>query len=117
MIEVLDYIPQIGDALGECYRVLKQKAPFVFSFGNQSSLKAKLRGLRGKSYMHSYGAVIKCLAKTGFEIKAKLGYNWLPLGRTSQSRLIPFLVGLEKVFFLRRAPSLSPWVMVHAAKC
>jgi ubiquinone/menaquinone biosynthesis C-methylase UbiE len=116
MIEVLDYIPQLEDALGECKRVLKQEAPFVFSFGNQSSLKAKLRGLQGKVYMHSYEKVMQCLAKTGFNVRAKLGYNWLPFGRTSQSLLVPFLAGLEKVSLLRRAPSLSPWVMVHATK-
>jgi ubiquinone/menaquinone biosynthesis C-methylase UbiE len=116
MIEVLDYIPQIDEALGECSRVLKSKSPLVLSFGNQSSIKAKLRGFRGKSYMHSYRKVISCLVKTGFVVTAKLGYSWLPFGRTSQSRLVPFLSSGERIFGLRRIPSFSPWVILRATK-
>ena len=116
MIEVLDYISELGDVLGECHRTLKFNAPFVFSFGNKSSLKQKLRELRGKSYMHSYSVVIERLYKKGVEVKRKLGFSWLPFGRTSESRLVPFFATIEKLFALRRIPSVSPWVMVHAAK-
>jgi ubiquinone/menaquinone biosynthesis C-methylase UbiE len=116
MIEVLDYIPEAEEALRECHRTLKSNAPLILSFGNKSSLKSNLRELRGKSYRHSYGMVMRLLSKTGFEVKRKMGYSWLPLGRTSESRLIPFLVVIEKLFALRRIPSLSPWVIVHAEK-
>jgi len=116
MIEVLDYIPELDEALGECHRTLKAKAPLILSFGNKSSLKSKLREQRGKSYRHSYRRVMQCLLKTGFTTTRKMGYNWLPFGRTSESRLVPFSAGIEKFFALRRIPSLSPWVIVHAIK-
>jgi ubiquinone/menaquinone biosynthesis C-methylase UbiE len=116
MVEVLDYIPQLDEAMGECYRILKSGAPLVLSFGNQSSLKAKLRGLRGKSYQHSYMKVTRCLVQTGFEVTGRLGYSWLPFGRTSQSKLVPVLAGAERVFGLRRIPRLSPWVILSALK-
>jgi ubiquinone/menaquinone biosynthesis C-methylase UbiE len=43
MIEVLDYITELDEALTECYRTLKSNAPLLLSFGNKSSLKSKLR--------------------------------------------------------------------------
>ena len=43
MIEVLDYIAELDEALTECYRTLKSNAPLLLSFGNKSSLKSKLR--------------------------------------------------------------------------
>ena len=110
VIEVLDYIPQLEEALSECLRILKPASSLILSFGNQSSLKAKLRGLRGKTYLHSYSNVMQCLLKLGFKIEAKKGYTWLPFGRMSQSRLVPFLGGLEKILGLRRISSLSPWL-------
>jgi ubiquinone/menaquinone biosynthesis C-methylase UbiE len=116
MVEVLDYISQLDQALGECWRVLKPGSPLVLSFGNQASLKARLRALRGKSYTHSYRKVLRCLSDTGFTVDAKLGYSWLPVGRTSQNRFVPLLAGAEKVFLLRRIPSLSPWVILSASK-
>jgi ubiquinone/menaquinone biosynthesis C-methylase UbiE len=116
MVEVLDYIPQLEDALSECHRILKLNAPLVLSFGNKSSFKAKLRALKGKSYLHSYRKVTQCLVQTGFKVTARLGYSWLPFGRTSQSRLVPILAGAEKVFGLRRIPRLSPWVILSASK-
>jgi ubiquinone/menaquinone biosynthesis C-methylase UbiE len=116
MVEVLDYIPQLEETVGDCYRVLKADCPFVLSFGNQSSLKAKLRVLRGKSYTHSYRTVMKSLSKTGFKVTDQLGYSWLPFGRMSQSRFVPLLAGAERIFGLRRLPRFSPWVMLSATK-
>ena len=116
MIEVLDYIPELDQAFTECYRTLKLAAPLIVSFGNRSSLKAKLREAKGKSYQHSYGKVTRALTQAGFEIKRKTGYNWLLFGRTSQNRLIPTLASMERYVGLRKIPSLSPWVIVHAVK-
>ena len=116
MIEVLDYIPDLDEALTECNRTLKSDASLIFSFGNKRSLKSQLKKLRGKSYMHSYSRVMQSLSRTGFSVIRKMGYSWLPFGRTSESRLIPFLALLEKLFVLRRIPSLSPWVIVHSVK-
>ncbi len=116
MVEVLDYIPQIEEVLKECYDVMKDEATFVLSFGNQSSLKAKLRGLRGKSYMHSYQKVSLCFTEMGFTVLSSMGYNWLPFGRMSQSRFVPLTAWIERIFVLRRIPSLSPWVILSASK-
>jgi ubiquinone/menaquinone biosynthesis C-methylase UbiE len=116
MIEVLDYIAELGEVLTESHRTLKSNASLFLSFGNKSSLKSKLRDLRGKSYRHSYNRIIRCLSKIGFVVVRKMGYNWLLFGRTSENRLIPFSAGIEKLFGLRRIPSLSPWVMLHAVK-
>jgi len=75
MIEVIDYIPELEIALSECYEALRPGGSLVLSFGNNSSLKSKLRR---KSYQHSYGKVLQSLEETGFKIKRKMGYNWLP---------------------------------------
>ena len=116
MIEVLDYIPELEQAFAECQRTLKPNASLIVSFGNKSSLKSKLRELRGKSYRHSYGNVMYLLRGAGFTIKRKTGYSWLPLGRMSENRFIPFLAWVERVLGFRKIPSLSPWVIVHAVK-
>jgi ubiquinone/menaquinone biosynthesis C-methylase UbiE len=115
-IEVLDYIPEFEDALNECKRTLKPQSPSVLSFGNQSSFKAKIKGLKGKSYLHSYRNAVQALLKTGFIVKAQLGYNWLPFGRISQNPIVPVLAWLEWVFGLRKIKRFSPWVMIHVVK-
>jgi ubiquinone/menaquinone biosynthesis C-methylase UbiE len=116
MIEVLDYIPELDQAFSEALRALKPETPLIVSFGNKSSPKAKLRRLSGKSYLHAYDKVIKALKKAGFTVKKKTGYNWLPFGRMSQNSMIPLLATMEHITGLRRIPSLSPWVIVHAVK-
>jgi 2-polyprenyl-3-methyl-5-hydroxy-6-metoxy-1,4-benzoquinol methylase len=116
MIEVLDYIPELDQAFAESYRALKPNATLIVSFGNKSSPKAKLRELSGKSYQHSYSKVMQALAKTGFKVKRKTGYNWLLFGRMSNNFLIPFLTKMERLIGLRKIPSLSPWVIVQAVK-
>jgi len=116
MVEVLDYIPELDQAFGECHRTLKPDATLIVSFGNKSSLKSKLRELSGKSYQHSYRKIIQSLTETGFSVKRKTGYNWLLFGRMSENPLIPFIAKMERLVGLRRISSLSPWVIVHAVK-
>lgn len=116
MVEVLDYIPEAEKVFEECYRTLKYNGHFVFSFGNKSSIKQKLRKLRGKSYTHTYGRIMNWISATGFSVKKKIGFNWGLFGRTSENRLVPLFAGIERIFGLRRLPSFSPWVMVHAIK-
>ena len=116
MIEVLDYIPELEQALIECKRTLKPNASSILSFGNKSSLKAKLKAMQGKSYRHSYKKVMQCLSKTGLMVKRKTGYSWLPFGRTSQSRLVPVLAGGERIFGLRKVVRFSPWVIMYITK-
>ena len=108
MIEVLDYISELDEALAESHRTLKADAPLILSFGNKSSLKSKLRELRGKSYRHSYHDVLLRLSKAGFVVVKKKGYSWAPFGRMSESRLVPFLAFIERIFGLRRIPVSVP---------
>jgi ubiquinone/menaquinone biosynthesis C-methylase UbiE len=116
MIEVLDYIPELAEAFSECKRTLKPGASSILSFGNKSSLKAKLKSIQGKSYRHNYREAVQCLSVTGFAINKKTGYSWLPFGRTSQSRLIPILAGIERLLGLRQIVRFSPWVIIHVTK-
>jgi len=116
MIEVLDYIPELDSVINEIGRTLKKESSFIFSFGNKASVKQKIRLIKGKSYLHSYKSVLENLSRAGFAVRKKLGFNWLPFGRTSENPSIPLFVFLEKVFRLRKIPAFSPWVMVHATK-
>ena len=116
MIEVLDYIPELDQTMQECKRTLKPNTSCVLSFGNKSSLKAKLKAMQGKSYRHSYKEAMQCLSKTGLIVKKKTGYSWLPFGRTSQSSLVPILAAGENIFGLRRVVRFSPWVIMHVTK-
>jgi len=116
MIEVLDYISDIETALSECYRILRPGGSLVLSFGNSSSLKSKLRKLRGRGYLHSYEKVLCNLDKTGFRTKRKMGYNWLPFNRVSENSLIPLLARIEGLLGLRKICKFSPWILVYAVK-
>jgi len=113
-MEVVDYIPELDRVLAECRAISKNGAGFFFSFGNQSSLKSKIRNMQGKNYMHSYNEVIAELDKTGYKILKKKGFNWLPFNRSSENFLIPLLGKLERIFGLRRAVRHSPWVLIKA---
>ncbi len=115
MIEVLDYISELNQALIECKRTLKTNAYSILSFGNKSSLKAKLKAMQGKNYRHSYREVMQCLSTTGFVVKKKTGYSWIPFGRTSESSLVPILAQFERFFGLRKVVRFSPWVIINAA--
>jgi SAM-dependent methyltransferase len=114
MMEVIDYIPELDTVLSECGRILKNGCSLVFSFGNKTSLKSKLRSLRGKSYRHSYGEITNELRKAGFKLARKEGFNWLLFGRTSENSLVPLSAKMERLFGLRKTPSVSPWVIVQA---
>ncbi len=112
--EVFDYIPELKMALSECSRILKRSAPLVFSFGNRSSLKSRLRQMSGKRYTHSYSEAISVLEQLGFKIEKKKGYNWLLFGRTSENLLIPLLTRLERIIGLQKLTRWSPWVLIKA---
>lgn len=116
MIEVLDYIPQLDTVFSECHRTLKQNTSLILSFGNKSSLKARLREIGGKSYQHSYRRVVLSLQRGNLVVRRKTGYNWLPFGRMSENPLISILGWLERAFGFRRIPSLSPWVLMRVEK-
>lgn len=113
-MEVVDYIPELDQVLNECSRISKKGSGLIFSFGNQSSLKSKIRNMQGKNYMHSYKGAILDLNKTGYKIIRKKGFNWLPFNRTSENKLIPFLGKLERICGLRKIVRYSPWVLINA---
>jgi len=114
--EVVDYIPELGTVLMECRNVLKSGHPLVFSFGNLSSIKSKVRQMSGKNYKHSYGEAISDLHKLGFDINKERGFNWLPFNRTSENKLVPLSAKIERLFGLRKIPRWSPWVLIKAIK-
>jgi ubiquinone/menaquinone biosynthesis C-methylase UbiE len=116
MIEVLDYIPDVETALAECRRVLRPKGSLVLSFGNRTSLKSRLRELRGKPYLHACSAVSQDSRELGFRVMSRKGYNWLPFGRMSESLLIPLLARAEGLIGLRSLVDVSPWVLMHLTK-
>jgi ubiquinone/menaquinone biosynthesis C-methylase UbiE len=116
MIEVLDYIPELELALAESNRTLKPEGSCILSFGNKSSIKARIKKLKGKSYRHSYTNVLRVLSKNGFVLKNSVGYSWLPFGRVSENKFIPLLASVERLFGLRRVRKFSPWVIMHIAK-
>jgi ubiquinone/menaquinone biosynthesis C-methylase UbiE len=116
MVEVLDYIPELGAVMGECRRILKVNGAFFFSFGNRSSLKSRIKRLTGKSYRHSFCEVMRCLIEHKFSAKKLMGYNWLPMGRTSESYFVWLFAFAERILGLTRLPHSSPWVIVHACR-
>jgi ubiquinone/menaquinone biosynthesis C-methylase UbiE len=119
LIEVFDYVSETKRLLGECYRILKKQGLFIFSFGNTSSLKSKLKQLRKEYYMqdtHSYHETIQLL-NFNFKIICKEGYNWLFLNRESNNQFIPFLGKIVKLLRLEKLLVISPWIIVCASKC
>jgi len=64
--------------------------------------------------MRSHGEIIKGLRKAGFKLARKEGFNWLLFSRTSENFLVPLSAKMERLLRLRKMPSISPWVMVHA---
>lgn len=116
MVELLDCVLELDRALAECARILKPGGSFFFTFGNEASLKGKLKKLRGLPYLHSYREVLDNLEAVGFAIVKREGFNWLPFDRISDSPLVPFTAKIERRFGLRKLVSASPWIMVYAIK-
>ncbi|MDR2707497.1 MAG: class I SAM-dependent methyltransferase [Nitrososphaerota archaeon] len=116
MVEVLDYIPELSITMSDCNRVLKSGSSCVLSFGNKSSFKGMLKGLRGKPYLHSFKGVVQVLSDSSFVYESSLGFNWMLFGRTSQSRLISVCAWFERIFGLRKLRKYSPWVIFHIVK-
>lgn len=114
--EVVDYIPELNVVLSEAKRILTINSPLVFSFGNLSSLKSKIRELSGKRYMHSYKEAVTDLQELGFQINRARGFAWLLFNRTSENPFIPSLAKLEWALGFRRIPRWSPWVLIKATK-
>ena len=119
LIEIFDYASDPNTLLKECHRILKRQGLLIFSFGNTSSLKSKLKQLRKEQYIQyvcSYREVIRLLNDFNFKIIRKEGYNWLFFDRHSDNKFIPFLGRWVKALRLERLLSLSPWIILCVSK-
>ncbi len=116
MIELLDVVKEGDLVINEIGRILKPNGQIILSFGNKSSIKGKLKSWRKKPYLHSYKEIVACLKKNGFKIEKQKGFNWLPFGRTSNSKLLPLMARIERVLGLRRVTRYSPWILIYAVK-
>jgi ubiquinone/menaquinone biosynthesis C-methylase UbiE len=108
-----------GTFFRECGRILKEDGYLLFNISNKSSYKAighRLFSNNRLFYRHTFGEIKEDLEKEGFTIQECKGYNWLPNKRNSDSRLIPYLAFLEKVFCLSHIPFISPHIFFIAMK-
>jgi len=118
-IEVISYLPNIDTFLQECHRVLNEHGYLCLTFSNRSSYKRYLHRLRSQFrifYRQSFAGIKAALEKQGFQLEAISGFNWLPFGRGSNSKLIRVFERLEVLLCLGRLPSISPWVFLVARK-
>jgi SAM-dependent methyltransferase len=111
-------------AVAELARVVRPGGRLVCQvlnrFGYKAALKRLARGDRAgvgggarETRLASFEAL---LAREGFEVEAKRGYNWLPFERDSDSRLVAPLARVESALRLRRVAALSPWALVVARR-
>ena len=56
------------------------------------------------------------LTYAGFKPIRITGFNWIPVSRTSNIKLIPFFAFLERLFHLYLLVDLSLWLLVEARK-
>lgn len=69
-----------------------------------------------QTYTRSYRDWKRQIASEGFRLKYEEGFCWLPFGRESNSRWVPFATGLERRLGLRRLISASPWIVFIAQR-
>jgi len=122
MIQSVEYIPDIDSLIKECGRVLKERGILLINFSNKSSYK-RFRLKRKNyscSYYKSYGITYRefkdKLKGAGLVIEKAIGYNWAPVSRMSNCKLILFFSVLEEVLRFEYLPSISPWVFIIARK-
>ena len=121
MIQSVEYIPDIDSLIKECGRVLKEREILLINFSNKSSYKRfRLKRKNYSSYYKSYGITYRefkdKLKGAGLVIEKAIGYNWAPVSRISNCKLIPFFFTLEKLLRLEYLPHISPWVFIIARK-
>jgi SAM-dependent methyltransferase len=102
--------------LPEVRRVLKPGGLFSGAFFNRLSGRGLYRYAMDRkfggqnAYQQSYGSWRRRARRDGFQFLDERGYCWFPLPCFSNSPLVPFFTGLEKITGLQRLPRLSPWV-------
>jgi SAM-dependent methyltransferase len=107
--------------LSECHRALKPDGYLLFNIANRHSYKNMIfRKLNPESeyrfYGHSFNEVVALLAEFNFRVERTIGYNWIPFGRSSESRLIGVSATFERLLGLGKLPSMSPHVYYFARK-
>ena len=121
MIPSVEYIQDIDSLIKECIRILKERGILLINFSNKSSYKSfRLNRQNRSSYYNSYGITyrkfIKKIKSAGFIIEKAIGYNWTPVSRMSNCKLIPFFFALGKLLRFEYLPFISPWVFINARK-
>lgn len=108
--------------VGEASRVLHHEGVMVGVFLNRLSFRGLFSHLRASFtgeydfYRFSYPSWRMQLLRSGYSMLYEEGFCWFPLGRTSNSIFIPYLVRLEKALGLRKLPLVSPWIIFVAQK-
>jgi len=121
MIQSVEYIPDINSLIKECSRILKERGILLINLSNKNSYKRfRLNRKNYSFYYKSYGITYRefkeKLKGTGLIIEKAIGYNWAPVSRMSNCKLIPFFFALENHLRLKYLPSISPWVFIIARK-
>jgi hypothetical protein len=98
------------------HRTQKPEASIIVSFGNKSSFKFKLRTTRKilRALLPKRNAIP---AQDRVYREKKNGIQLAPLRQNITKPPTPLLAFGERLLALRRSPSLSPWLIVHTAKC
>ena len=110
--------------LPEAHRVLEDGGILVGTFWNRLSwrgVQARIRFQLNRRpnadfYSRSYSTWRRALTRIGFQIAYQEGFCWSPIGRSSNSALVPVLGQFERRFGLHRLPVISPWVAFIAKK-
>jgi hypothetical protein len=104
----------------EASRVLSEDGILVGVTLNRTSLRGLFvwarQCLTGRAdfYNVSYREWRRRMEAAGFTISFEQGYCWFPLTRSSDSRLAPLFIRLERMLGLGRLTALSPWVVFIA---
>lgn len=125
-IEVFPLIEGAPWFFHECNRLLKKNGVIIFVCHNRCSYKGvykkfilredRKHGWMKFHYKSSLWAVRERLKKAGFELLLESGFNWIPVSRASNSKLIPLFAKAVKALRLSSFPFLSPWVIIAARK-
>jgi ubiquinone/menaquinone biosynthesis C-methylase UbiE len=120
-IQALDYLDHLA-FFKECRRILQNHGLLIMNFTNKASYKRLLRGLRSRSsdedifYKLNWREVNRILREHNFEVTCVIGYNWIPFGRLSTSKLVSVFAASERILNLRSLYTISPWVLCAARK-
>lgn len=106
----------------EAARVVAPGGYLIGVMHNRRSLRGIAHRVRAKNsagyrfYQQSYPQWRRRLRAHGFEMVTEEGFCWFPMRRDGNSRVIPYIAGLEKWSGLRRLASVSPWVVFVARR-